>query len=134
MKYKLILIFILLTGLNSCESMQNRENVGKLDTAIKKYEKALRWAEYRAAASYHVGRDKKPLVVDLENAKNFNVTGINVVEKTINPEINEAIVLAEISYYNKEYGTLKKLRQEQHWWREDDTRNWLIESDFPKFE
>ena len=74
------------------------------------------------------------MVIDLAKIKQFNVTGINVLEKTIDPEATEAIILTEISYYHKEYGTVKTIRQEQHWWRIPDESTWLIESEFPKFE
>ena len=74
------------------------------------------------------------MVIDLAKIKQFNVTGINVLEKTIDPEATEAIILTEISYYDKEYGTVKTIRQEQHWWRIPDESTWLIESEFPKFE
>ena len=100
---------------------------------MKQYDKALRWAELRDAASYHVNRQGIPLVIDIEYAKQFSVTDINVLEKIINPEINEANILVEISYYHKEYGTVKKIRQEQLWWLNQEAGVWLIESGFPEF-
>jgi hypothetical protein len=130
------LSFIFLVGITlcACEAIKSKEQANRLDITLQDYEKALRWAEYRAVASYHVSREKTPLVVDIEHAKNFSVTGINILEKTINPEVTEAVILAEISYYSKEYGTVKTLRQEQHWWRVPEGKAWLIESDFPEFE
>ncbi len=130
------LSFIFLVGITlcACEAMKSKEQANRLDSTLYDYEKALRWAEYRAAASYHVSREKTPLVVDIEHAKNFSVTGINILEKTLNPEVTEAVILAEISYYSKEYGTVKTLRQEIHWWRDPEGKIWLIESDFPEFE
>jgi len=129
------LSFILLISMTlcACEAIKSKEQVNQLDKVMRQYEKALRWAEYRAAAKYHVSREGKPLVVDIERAMNFNVTGITILEKTLNPETTEAVILAEISYYNKEYGTLQKIRQEQHWWRAPEGRVWLIESGFPEF-
>ena len=129
------LSFILLVGMTlcSCAAMQSKEQVERLESTLRKYEKALRWAEYRTVADYHVSREAKPLVVDIERARNFNVTGISILDKTINPEITDAVILAEISYYNKEYGTLQKIRQEQHWWRAPEGNVWLIESGFPEF-
>ncbi len=126
-------IFMFCITLCSCEAIANKHHTNKLDQALKNYEKALRWAEYRAAASFHVSRDGKPHVIDVEGANDFNVTGINVLEKTVNPEINEAVILAEINYYNKERGTLRRIRQEQHWWRSEESKVWLIESKFPEF-
>lgn len=127
-------LFLIALMITSCSAINRKEYTYRLDEAIRSYDKALRWAEYRSAASYHVGRDKKPMVIDIEKVNKFNVTGINILEKTIDPEATEASILAEISYYDKEYGTVKTLRQEQLWWRVPDESTWLIESEFPKFE
>ena len=129
------LSFIFLVGMTlcSCEAMKSKDLTNRFERTLRDYETALRWAEYRAAASYHVSREGIPLVVDIEYAKNFNVTRINILQKTVNPEVTEAVILAEIDYYNKEYGTVKILRQELHWWRDPEGKAWLIESDFPEF-
>ena len=131
---RLSIIFLISMTLCACEAMKSKEQVKRLDTVLKEYDKSLRWSEYRSAANFHVSREEIPLPVDIEHVKKFSVTGIKVLQKTINPEITEAIVLIEISYYNKEYGTVNSIRQEQHWWRVPDKNIWLIESDFPEFE
>ena len=61
------------------------------------------------------------------------VTGFKIDKKVLNKDLTEAVVTGEFDYYREDYGTVKKLDFEQHWWYDDDAGHWYLESPFPKF-
>ncbi|MFB3101040.1 MAG: hypothetical protein ACE1ZM_06310, partial [Gammaproteobacteria bacterium] len=99
---------------------------------------ALRWARYREAISFHVTQEGKAAEVNVDYLDNFGVTSFEIISKVVVPSsekggINEAIIVAEISYFHKEQGTVRKLKLNQLWWYNPEIKRWLIETGFPEF-
>ena len=125
-------------SITGCETLINKDQAEKLSRSVTHYSDALRWARYREAISYHVTRDAKFAEVSIEHLENFGVTSLEVLSKTIIPGaekggITEAVVVAEISYFHKEQGTVRKLKLNQIWWYNAKIKHWLIETEFPEF-
>ena len=83
-------------------------------------------------------QDGKSAEVNLEYLEQFSVTSLDVISKTIIPSsekggINEAIIVAEMSYFHKEQGTIRKAKLNQLWWYSTEIKRWLVETDFPEF-
>ena len=97
------------------------------------YEIALRWAMYEDALSYHVSPEGEQPEVDLEAVKAFSVTRINIAEKLMNGDQDEAYVRIIVDYYQEETGVVRTVKLEQYWWYNEDLRQWFTKSDFPDF-
>ena len=130
---KHIFIFTLIIILAACNGVGTRKKAEGLETAIDEYVAALRWGRFDNAIKYHVDKDKKNLEIDSSKLEHIKVTGHVFKKKTVNEEIDEATLQIEMQYYHKEYGTLKKIIVDQEWWFSEDTKNWFLSSDFPKF-
>jgi hypothetical protein len=113
--------------------MATQQRVSDLNDSLDRYAAALRWAYYADALGYHVDQDGKRPEVDLDRLDDFSVTGYEIKEKTLNENQNEAFIKGELVYYQKEYGTIKKLKLNQSWWYSEEAKHWFIESGFPDF-
>jgi hypothetical protein len=134
----LVITVVLMAGCGAMGALDARSQVEKLERSLTQYGAALRWARYREAISFHVTREEKFAEVDIENLENFGVTSFDVLSKVIVPSsekggVNEAAIVAEISYFHKEQGTVRKLKLNQIWWYNTKIKRWLIETDFPEF-
>jgi len=129
-KLVLVTLFISLSG---CKQYTTTKRVNNIEAAVTSYDVALRWAQYPEAYAYHVSPNGTQPPADLESLKELSVTGVKVIQKTLNPENNEAIVKTEISYFFKDQGTLRKLNLTQRWWVKEETNQWFIDGEFPVF-
>ena len=127
----LVIISVMLIA--ACSSMATQQRTSDLNDALDRYAVAMRWAYYVDALSYYVDRDGKRPDIDLEMLDDFSITGYEIKEKTLNETQDEVFVRGEFVYYQKEYGTIKKLKFEQNWWYSEEAKHWFIESDFPVF-
>jgi hypothetical protein len=128
------LIFIILVVLLSgCNRYTTQKRVNNIEAAITSYDVAMRWAQYPEAYRYHVAPNGTQPPVNYDALKELSVTGVKVIEKILNPENTEANVKTEISYYFKDEGTIRKLKLDQRWWVNEETNQWFIDGEFPKF-
>lgn len=133
MQYHKILLVLLALVLVSCNSGNIKRQAGMLDDAITEYNKSLRWSMFNNLDAYNKSPDGKQMPVDRDAMKNIRITGYEETEKVINEEVTKAIVRGEISYYNNEYGVLKKIPFEQQWWYDPELKHWFTESVLPEF-
>lgn len=127
----IFIVFIVL--LSGCNRYTTQKRVNNIEAAITSYDVALRWAQYPEAYSYHVSPNGTQPPADLESLKKLSVTGVKVIEKIINQDHTEASVKTEISYYFKDEGTVRKLKLNQRWWVNQETNQWFVDGEFPKF-
>ena len=130
--YKLIFLG-LIVYLGACKQYMTTKRVNNIEAAVTSYDVAMRWAQYSEAYAYHVSPDGIRPFTNLDLLEELSVTGVKVIEKTLNSENTEAVVKIEISYYFKDEGTIKKLKLQQRWWVKEETNQWFIDGDFPKF-
>lgn len=119
--------------MTGCAGANLKNQVDKLNTALTQYGVALRWGHYNQAISYHMNRDGEQLLADRNNLEHYNVTAFSPIDPVVNEDGTEATIPVEIDYYDKEYGTLRKIKEIQYWWYSKESKRWLIESDFPAF-
>lgn len=129
---KLVLV-ILIVSLSGCKQYTTTKRVNAIEAAVTSYEVAMRWAEYSEAYAYHVSPNGTKPPADIESLKELSVTGVKLIEKVLNTENTEAFVKTEISYYFKDEGTIRKLKLKQRWWVKEETNQWFIDGEFPKF-
>lgn len=133
-----IVVVICVISISGCGSLQAKNQSDKLERSLTQYGAALRWARHREAVSFHVTQEGKVAEVNLDHLENFGVTSFEIISKVIVPSsekggINEAIIVAEISYFHKEQGTVRKLKLNQLWWYNPEIKRWLVETGFPEF-
>lgn len=133
-----IIVAVCFLSLSGCGTLGTKNQADKLERSLIQYGAALRWARLREAVSFHVTQDGKSAAVNLDYLENFGVTSFKIVSKTIIPSsekdgINEAVIVAVMSYFHKEQGTIRKAKLNQLWWYNPEIKRWLIETDFPEF-
>jgi len=133
MNLRNILMLFILVILTGCAGANLRNQVDKLKTTLTQYGVALRWAHYNQAIAYHMNRDGEQILVDKNHLEHYNVTAFRPIDPVVNEEGTEATIPVEIDYYDKEYGTLRKIKEIQYWWYNEENKRWFVESDFPNF-
>jgi hypothetical protein len=128
-----LLVLCLAVLVCACSSAPERIKINDLNTAVKEYAYALRWQRIDDAVAYHRNRDGTKPDIDTSAMNDVRVTGFKIEKRVINKDSTEAVVTGEFDYYREDYGALKKLKFEQHWWYDDDAGHWYVESPFPKF-
>jgi len=113
------------------ESLNIKNQADRLNTALIAYGADLRWARYNQAYAYHAHRDGTQPQVNLERLDNFSITSFTNAAPVLNAEATEAEIPVEIKYFDEQYGTLRTLKETQKWWYNEESKHWLIESDFP---
>jgi hypothetical protein len=117
----------------ACAGAPERIKLGHLNKAINEYGYALRWQRIDDAVSFHKKRDGTSPDIDTSPMEDIRVTGFSIDKRILNQDQTEAVVTGELTYYKEDYGTLKKLQFEQHWWYDPEAKRWYLESDFPNF-
>ena len=125
-----ILLFIALI-MSACAGMDDSKKTITLDSALWKYERAIRWGEHEVADSFRkqaTGTARNPA-----HLKPIKVTAYNVVNKIESADRTEVQIDVEISYYNE--FTMKEVKITDHQLWEYDTvgKSWYITSPMPAF-
>ncbi len=128
--HKLVVV-LLVSICSACTALNTQNQQDKFETSIGQYGAALRWGRYNEAYSFHIRKDETQPEVDLEKLEKFSVASFKILERTVNPETTEIILLVEIGYYDEQFGTLRKMKQKQIWWFNEKIKRWLTEADYP---
>ena len=130
----MISIFVL-SGLSACGNVSTRDRLSKLDTAMRGYGQAIRWARYLNAHDYHLGQDGFKPRLNEDNYEGIEVTGYRLLQEGVmNPDQTEADVVAEISYFNENVGVVQKIKHPQHWWYNEELKRWMLDAALPEFQ
>ena len=128
-----LISFLLMILLVSCNTFKVREQITSLDDSISNYNVALRWGMYKNAYSYHYSPKGIQPQAKLDNLEQISVTGVEVTEKKINIEHNEAYVEIVITYFFQTEGSIKRIKLNQRWWFSEKFKQWFIDNAFPEF-
>ena len=128
-----LISFLLMILLVSCNSFKVRDQIASLDSSITNYNVALRWGMYKDAYSYHYSPKGIQPPAKLDNLEQISVTGIEVTEKTINAEHNEAYVETVVTYFFQTEGSIKRIKLNQKWWFNEEFKKWFVDNAFPEF-
>lgn len=129
-----LLVISLAMLLCACASAPDRIKLNRLDKAIDEYGYALRWQRIDDAIAFHKQQDGTRPDIEASVMDDIRVTGFNIDKRTLIGDLTEAEVSGVLTYYKEDYGTVEKLRFEQHWWFDPETERWFLDSDFPHFE
>ena len=125
--------FSLMILLVSCNSLKVREQITSLDDSISNYNVALRWGMYKDAYSYHYSPKGIQPPAKLDDLEQISVTGVEVTEKKISTEHNEAYIETVVTYFLQTERSIKRIKLNQRWWFNEKFKQWFIDNVFPEF-
>ncbi len=124
-----ICLLLMLPG--ACATTSDK--MDKLNTTLKGYEKALRWAKFEAAYSFHKwDTDEQPSIP--RHLKNIRLTSYSVNNRKFDVKTMTAKQTVAISYYNKNNLREKSLEDKQRWKYFPDEERWYLMSEPPTFQ
>ena len=130
----MLVLMVSLLGCKTIDSLEGKQKATELSDALTYYGVAWRWAHHKDAWTYHVDSKGVQPDIDLEQYKDFRVTGIDTSERLINPDQTEAFITFEITYYNENRATIQTKKVQQRWWYSDEFRQWYTDAEFPKLD
>lgn len=134
MRYReILLVLVAALVLVACNENNIKRQASSLEDAITEYNKSLRWGMFNNVDAYNRTSDGKQMPINRDAMKNIRITDYEIISKVISPDATKAIVKGDISYYNDEYGVLKKIPFEQHWWYDAGLKHWFTDSSLPAF-
>ena len=128
-----LISFLLMILLVSCNTFKVREQITSLDDSISNYNVALRWGMYKDAYSYHYSPKGIQPPAKLDDLEQISVTGVEVTEKKISTEHNEAYIETVVTYFLQTERSIKKIKLNQRWWFNEKFKQWFINNAFPEF-
>lgn len=125
-----LMMSVLLFG---CASLTASKKIEVMEGRQRQFSKALRWGAYDMAASLIRKRDAEAAAPDLAGLENIRVTRYEEMGSSLNPDKTEAFHTVIYHFYDSEHGSVHTLRQVQHWWYDESTRDWYLDGDLPDF-
>ena len=119
------ILYLLIILLCACSTTADK--MDKLNNTLKGYEKALRWAKFDAAYSFHKwDSDEQPSMPS--HLKNIRITKYVVSNKVFDEKTMTAKQSVSISYYNTNNLREKSLEDKQRWKYFPDHKRWYLMS------
>ena len=116
-----------------CANIEAKGKTAQLQDRTRAYRKAVRWSEFEIASTYVRRRDQSEYHYDSDFLDGIRVTSIEITERDVRLEDDEAIVKLEISYYHEDGGVVKEIVDAQTWWYDVDAEQWYLDGTFPDF-
>jgi hypothetical protein len=120
-------------ALDGCASKQKQQTMNTFDERTRLYGRLLRWREYEGAVNMIRHQDESSVEVNLDDLKDLRVTDYEIKKVVMDEDLKTAVVQAEISYYFETTNTVKKMRDTQNWWYEEEAKTWFLDDDLPAF-
>ena len=127
---KLVLL-ILLAGLAGCNTFQEKKRENTLDSTLSNYHTAMRWGHWESLISMRSPKAPKMPEVDLDNVR---VTGYELRQPPVEIEKDKVVQVVQIDYVLRDRQQLRKLRDNQEWRYDPETKLWSLFSPFPDFQ
>lgn len=124
---------ILLTGLLTACNSNPSKSAESLKTNARAYGKLIRWKAYEDASKYIKLRDGGTVAINSELLNEIRVTKYEVNSMVLNESNDEAVVIAEISYYHERVNNVHNIREQQIWWKDENTGAWYLDGQLPPF-
>lgn len=117
-----MMAILLLTGCATTSDMMD-----KLNTSLRGYEKAIRWAKFDSAYSYHKWDDDEQASIP-SYMENIRVTHFETMGEKFDPKNKVMKRTVKLRYYNTEYQREKSMRYPQEWKFFEDSKRWYLVS------
>jgi hypothetical protein len=100
-----------------------------LDNTISSYDASLRWSRWDAVLS---NRHKDAPAMPKLDLDNVEVTGYEKRLKPVQLNDETAMQTVDISYVLRNKQVVKKIKDEQIWRYDEETKQWWLHSNFPE--
>jgi len=133
MKFMKLLLLLSIFILSACAHLGEQKQLEHLEAKQKLFMKALRWKSYEMAAS--VIRFKNPArqLAALDGLDKITVTSYELIASQPNLQQGTAAAQVLFSYVQDETGRVYQLKHTQHWWFDEESKQWFLASDMPMF-
>lgn len=135
MKIIVSILIVLLANfsLSGCMNSKAKE-VDEFNTHAKSYGKLIRWRAFDDATEYNRPREIDLPEPDMKFLSEIKVTKYEIDSLVLSEEGDEAVVVAEITYYHERINDVKTLKDQQLWWQDEETGRWYVDGGLPNFE
>ena len=136
-----LMAVLLVVGLGGCggvdrmkTALQNEQKRNMLTSTASQYRQALRWGHYKDAVPIIRPQEEGvTLNTNWQAMKDIKITGYEESSKVIDADNGRAQIVAELEYYDLNNSVVKKTRQEQLWWFDEDVKQWFNGTGLPEF-
>ena len=129
----ILLSIILATSLLAACNSNPSKSAETLRASAKAYGKLIRWKAYEDAAKYIRLREEGEVVINSELLNEIRVTKYELSSMVLNENNDEAVVTAEISYYHERVNSVHNIRDQQIWWKDENSGSWFLDGQLPPF-
>lgn len=124
-------ICLLLIVLGGCATTFDK--MDRLNSTLRGYEKALRWAKFDIAYSYHKWDSTEQPAIP-KHLKNIRLTNYGVSNSSFNEKEMTAKQTVTMGFYNKNNLRERSLEDKQRWKYFPDEKRWFLMSKPPSFQ
>ena len=117
--------------LAACASTADK--MDRLNSTLRGYEKALRWAKFDIAYSYHKWESKEQPSIP-NHLKNIRLTNYGASNSSFDEKTMTAKQTVTINFYNKNNLRERSLEDKQRWKYFPDEKRWYLMSKPPSFQ
>jgi hypothetical protein len=124
-------ICLIVVLLGACATTYDK--LDKLNSTLKGYEKALRWAKFDAAYSFHKwDTEEQPSIP--KHLKNIRLTSYSVSNHSFDEKTMTAKQNVTIRFYNQNSLRERSLDDKQRWKYFKEEKRWYLTSKPPTFQ
>jgi len=120
--FTLLIAALLLAGCATTGDMME-----KLNTSLRGYEKAIRWAKFDAAYSYHKWAEGEQASLP-PNMENIRVTRFETTGEKFDAKNKTMKRTVKLRYYNTENQREVSMKYHQEWKYFEDSKRWYLTS------
>jgi len=129
--FKILAVCFLATLSGACATTVDK--MDQLNSALKGYEKALRWAKFEAAYSFHKwDTDEQPSIPS--HLKDIRLTGYDVGNRSFDEDAMTAKQTVTIRFYDQNDLRERTEEDRQDWKYFPDKKRWYLMSKPPSFQ
>ncbi len=119
--------------LSACTSMDSSKRMDNISDSLNSFRKAVRWGYYDEATRYIQLKDYTQTMRDTEYLKNIRITSYEYGQKHFSEDKNKLDVIALISFYDVNRGSVRSISEKQSWWFDEENKRWFLDGDIPDF-
>jgi len=131
--YRLFILSMVALLLSACTAVGDSKKAITLDQALRNYETAIRWVEFKAADSMRRLEGNADYTPSPDTLKHIRVTSYETVNMTAFDDNSIMNIQVEIVYYNDDTMKLLTLTDNQVWKYDPDIKSWYITTPLPAF-
>ena len=125
------MLMVLVLAFSGCAGMDKNKQQNQIEISLNDFRKALRWGYFENASQFIQTKDYDKPLRDLDYLKNVRITSYEYGNKRFSEEGSRLDVIALISFYNVNQGTVSDIAVDQVWWFDAEKNRWFLDGDLP---